>query len=303
MATTRGQMAQLMAPGLHGIIFNNLDAQPEEYSQIFNVGPSSRAYEEQVLLAGLGAVPTKPEGEVLKMDDPIQGGTFRLTHMSYALGFQVTREMYSDDQYGKMRQIANDFSDSIKQTIESTSANVLNFGFTPITGTITVDGVTLFNTQHPLLHSPAVPFFSNRSSVDISLSTSGLQELITLCERMINERGLVKRLVPRFLLIPPELQFTAGEILNSAYKPFTGDNEVNVLQGRFEPLMNHYLTSKTAWFILTEKTRHFLQYFWREQPSLDNQDDFFTKGMNFSTFFRFSVAAWYWQGVLGSAGA
>jgi hypothetical protein len=300
VATTRGQWAQLLAPGLWGIIYEDLDPQPEEYSQIFNVGPSTRAYEEQVLLAGLGAVPTKPEGEVIKMDDPIQGGSWRLTHQAYGLGFQVTREAYSDDQYGKIRQIGSDFSSSIKQTIEATAANVLNNGFTATTGTITVDGVTLFNKTHPLLGGST---YSNECSTDISLSLAGMQEIILLAEKSVNERGLIKRLMIKELIIPPDLQFIAGEILNSAYKPQTGDNEVNVLQGRVEPVMNHYLTSKTAWFVAADKSKHNLQFFWREQPMFESQDDFFTKGANFSTFFRFSTGAWYWHGLFGSKGA
>lgn len=300
MATTRGQFSQLLAPGLHDVIFNDLDAQPEEYSQCFNVGPSSRAYEEEILMASFGAVPTKPEGEVLKMDEPIQGGSFRLTHQSYALGFQVSREMYSDDQYGKIKSVTGDFAASIKQTVEATAANILTNGFTATTGTITIDGVTLFNTAHPLLGGGT---YSNRAATDISLSVSGLQEIILLFDRMVNERGLIKRSVPSVLLIPPDLQYVAGEILNSAYKPNTGNNEVNVMQGRLEPYMNHYLTSKTAWFVLGEKSTHKLQFFWREQPTFDNQDDFFTKGMNFSTFFRFSTGAWYWHGAAGSRGA
>ncbi len=300
MSTTRGQFAQLLAPGLHDIIMDDYEAQPEEYSQIFNVGPSTRAYEEEVLMAGLGAVPTKPEGEVIKMDDPIQGGSWRLTHQSYALGFQVTREMYFDDQYGKIKRVASDFSSSIKQTVEATAANVLNNAFTASTGTITVDGVTLFNTAHPLLGGGT---YSNRCLTDISLSVSGMQEIILLAEKSVNERSLIKRIVPQTLVIPSDLQYTAGEILNSAYKPETGNNEVNVIQGRVEPVINHYLTAKTAWFVLAAKGQHFLQVFWREQPQFDNQDDFFTKGANFSTFFRFSAGAWYWHGAFGSKGA
>jgi hypothetical protein len=299
MSTTRPQFAQLLAPGLHDIISEDLEDQPEEYSQTFNVSPSTRAYEEEVLMAGLGAVPTKPEGEVLKMDDPIQGGSARLTAQSYALGFQVTREMYQDDLYGKIKQVANDFSASIKQTIESTAANVLNNAFTSSTGTITIDGVTLYNTAHPLLGGGT---YSNRASTDISLSITGLQEITLLFENMVNERGLIKRSIPRELLIPANLQFVAGEILNSAYKPFTGNNEVNTMQGRLEPVMNHYLTSKSAWFVMSEKAQHHLQFFWREQPSFENQDDFYTKGANFSTFFRFSTGAWYWHGTCGSEG-
>lgn len=298
MATTRGQFSQLLAVGLHDIIHDDLDKQAEEYSQIFNVSPTTRAYEEEVLMAGLGSVPSKPEGEVIKMDDPIQGGSFRITPQSYALGFQVTREMYSDDQYGKIKRVAGDFSDSIKQTVEATAANVLNQAFTATTGTITIDGATLYNTAHPLLGGGS---YSNRAATDISLSVSGLQEIVLLFEKMVNERGLIKRSIPTKLVIPSDLQYVAGEILNSAYKPNSGSNDVNVMQGRLEPSINHYLSSRTAWYVFGEK--HFLQFFWREQPALDNIDDFFTKGLNFSTFFRFGVGAWYWHGTAGSKGA
>lgn len=300
MATTRGQFAQLLAPALHDVIYEDLDSHVEEFSQTFNVASSSRAYEEDVLLAGLGQVPVKPEGEVIRMDDPIQGGSYRYTHQSYALGFQVTREMWTDDQYGIMKRVSGDFAASIKQTIESTAANILTNGFTASTGTITIDGVTLYNTAHPLLGGGT---YSNRASTDISLSVSGLQEIILLFEKMVNERGLLKMSIPETLLIPPELQYTAGEILNSAYKPNTGNNDVNVMQGRLEPSINHYLTLSTAWYVFGKKSSHHLKFFWREQPQFDNQDDFFTKGANFSTFFRFSVGATYWHGTAASRGA
>lgn len=300
MASTRGQFAQLLAPALFEVIYEDLEAHSEEYSQTFNVSPSTRAYEEDILVAGLGQVPTKPEGEVLKLDDPIQGGSYRYTHQSYALGFQVTREMWQDDQYGIMKKVSGDFSASIKQTIESTAANILSNGFTASTGTITVDGATLYNTAHPLLGGGS---YSNRAATDISLSVSGLQEVIMLFEKMVNERGLLKLSIPEQLLIPPELQYTAGEILNSAYKPNSGNNDVNVMQGRLEPYINHYLTLTTAWFVFARKQSHYLKFFWREQPMMESQDDYFTKGANFSTFFRFSCGATYWHGTAASRGA
>jgi hypothetical protein len=75
------------------------------------------------------------------------------------------------------------------------------------------------------------------------------------------------------------------------------------MQGRLEPYINHYLTLTTAWFVFAEKRQHKLKFFWREQPTFDSQDDFFTKGANFSTFFRFSVGADYWHGTCASKGA
>src|SRR5258708_4656018 len=125
---------------------------PEEYSQLFNIYPSEQQYEEDQLVAGLGAVPTKPEGTATALDEPIQGGSIRFTHVSYGLEFQVTREMWDDDKYGIMRRVSQDFAGSIRQTVESTFASVLINGFTT---TKTIDGAVLFQNVagggHPLL--------------------------------------------------------------------------------------------------------------------------------------------------------
>jgi hypothetical protein len=281
---------------LFSVIFNDLQDHPEEYSQLFNIYPSEMAYEEDQLIAGLGAVPTKPEGTAIKLDEPIQGGSQRFTHTSYGLGFQVTREMWDDDKYNIMRRVAQDFAGGIRQTVESTYASVLINSFTTTT---TIDGVSLCNTAHPLLGGGT---YSNRSATDIAFSVSGLQELTLLFEKMVNERGLLKRLVPREVWGPVDLQFVFSQVLHSAYAPFVGTNEVNVMQGRYEPRVNHYLTSATQWWLTSDKRDHSLKGYWRTRPEFDNQDDFMTKGANYSTFMRFSAGVTYWHGVAGSNG-
>jgi phage major head subunit gpT-like protein len=297
MPATRGAFAQLLAPGLGAIIFDELETLPEEYSQIFNIYSSTSAYEEDQLVAGLGAIPKKPEGESIAYDEPIQGGSKRFTHESFGLGFQVTREMWDDDKYGIMKRVSQDFAGGIRQTLEAAYANVLNLGFT---STTTIDGEYLFSTAHPLLGGGTYP---NRLSTDAALSVSGLQEALLIFEKMVNERGLLRRLMPEFLEIPSDLQFVAGEILQSSYVPYSGSNEVNVMQGRLLPRINHYFSSATAWFVTAPKSKHTLKGYWRTQPQFDSQDDFGTKGASFSVFFRFSCGATYWHGVLGSAGA
>lgn len=296
MAVNRGAFAQLLAPGLYSVIYEDLSMHPEEFSQLFTVLPSTKAYEEDQLTAGLGAVPTKPEGESIKMDEPIQGGSIRYTHVSFGLGFQVTREMWDDDQYGIMKKVSQDFGGSIRQTIEANSAGILNGAFTT---TKTVDGVSLCNTAHPLLGGGT---YSNQSATSVAFSVTGMQELILLFEKMQNERGLIKRMVPSEVWIPVDLQFKAGEILHSAYKPYTGTNEINVMQGRLSPMTNHYLTSTTAWWIASSKSGHTLKFYWRVQPQFDSQDDFQTKGASFSCYFRHSVGVTYWHGIAGSPG-
>lgn len=295
MPAVRGAFSQLLATGLFSVIYEDLDMHAEEYSQLFNVYPTTKAYEEDQLVAGLGTVPTKPEGENIKQDQPIQGGTVRYTPGAYGLGFQVTREMWDDDQYGIMKKVSTDFGASIRQTIEVSAISVLVNSFT---STKTIDGATLIGT-HPLLGGGT---YSNASLTNQAFSVTGLQEQILIFEKMVNERSLLKRAMPEEVLLPVDQQFKAQEILHSSYAPYTGNNEINSVQGRVVPRFNHYLSSVTAWWLLSRKASQTLKYFWRTQPEFDSQDDFSTKGAAYSVFFRFGAGVTYWHGISGSPG-
>jgi len=295
MPATRGAFSQLLAPGLYSVIYEDLAMHPEEYSEFFNVYPSTKAYEEDQLVAGLAAVPSKPEGEPLKMDEPIQGGSYRYTHVGYGLGFQVTREMWDDDQYGIMKKVSGDFAGSIRQTVEVNAAGILNNSFT---STKCITGENLIGS-HNLLGGGS---YSNQSSTNVAFSVSGMQELILIFEKMVNERGLIKRMVPAEAWIPVDLQFKAQEILHSSYKPYSGTNEINSVQGRVIPRVNHYFSSATAWWLASVKSGHTMKFFWRIQPQFDSQDDFTTKGASFSVYFRETQGVTYWHGIAGSPG-
>ena len=295
MATTRGQFSQLLAAGLYSVIYEDLAMHPEEFPELFHVLPTTKAYEEDQLVAGLSSVPTKPEGEPIKQDDPIQGGSLRYQPVSYGLGFQVTREMWDDDQYGIMKKVSGDFAGSIRQTLEVNAIGVLAGAFTTST---TIDGTALCS-NHSLLGGGT---YSNQSSTNAAFSVTGLQELILIFEKMKNERGLLKRMIPEQVWFPVDLQFKAGEILHSSYKPYTGTNEINVMQGRLTPYVNHYFPSTTNYFVVSNKSGHTLKFYWRIQPEFDSQDDFHTKGASYSVYFRFVPGVTYWHGIAGSPG-
>lgn len=292
MSTTRGAFGQLLAPGLTELMFDWLKEHPEEYSQFLNVEPSDGAYDEDQIVAGLGLAKRKPEGETIGYDDPIQGASKRYIHDSYALGWQVTREMLDDDRYDIMRKIPGELMKGSRQTWEQNGANVLNGAFDT---TLIADGLALCHTAHPLLGGGTYP---NRLSPDSDISVTSLQDALIIFENMVNERGLRMRLEPRDLWIPPALQFVAGEVLQSQFKPYTGNNEINTVQGRLQIAVGHFFTSNTKWWVLAKE--HFMKFKWRAKPTTDSIDDFETKGVKHSIYFRQSAGATHWQGVVGS---
>lgn len=288
--TTRGQFAQLLAPGLQAILFEWLQEHPEEYSQFMNVETSDRAYDEDQIIGGLGLARAKPESEQITYDDPIQGGTKRYLHTTYALGWQITMEMKQDDRYDIMQKVPAELIKSCRQTWEQLGANVLTLGGTTIT---TADGVSLFNTAHPLLGGGT---YSNQLATLSDLSVTSVQDTIILFENMVNERGLRMMLSPNDLWIPPEMQFIAQQVLQSQYQPFTGTNEINPVQGRLTPKVLHFPTTATGWWISNGEGTNNVKFKWRAKPTSDTIDDFETKGTKHSIVFRVSAGATDWRG-------
>lgn len=290
MSTVRGSFAQLLAPGLQALLFEELPEHAEEYSQFLNVETNDGAYTEDQIIGGLGLAKQKNEGEQIVYDDPIQGGTKRYLHATYALGWQVTMEMKQDDRYDIMAKIPPELMKSCRQTWEQLGANVLIGASSTVT---TADGATAFNNAHPLLGGGT---YSNQLNPLSDLSVTSLQDAIILYENMLNERGLRVMITPRYLWIPPELQFVAMEILQSQFKPYSGNNEINPVQGRLDPAILHFLTSNTFWAISAGNNYNQFKFYWRAKPVTDTIDDFETKGAKHSIVFRASAGATDWRG-------
>lgn len=293
MPTVRGQFAQLLAPGLAEVMLSYLKEFPEEYSQFLNVSTMDSAYDEDQLLAGTGLARLKPEGESIAYDEPIQGGTKRYIAVAYAIGWSVTREMIKDDRYGIMREIPGELMKGCRQTWEQIGANLLNLGFTTVTS---IDGLPAFSAVHDLLGGGTA---SNLLSPATTLSVTAVQDILLLYEGTVNERGLKMRISPDTLWIPPDLQFKAAEIFQSSFKPYTGNNEINPIQGRLTPKVLHFLTDTNNWFVSSKELNKF-KLKWREKPVVDSTDDFDTKGSKHSIYFRIAANVGEWRGWAAS---
>lgn len=314
----RGQFAQLMVPGLHHMFVHWLDVtqRESEYDKIFNLETSEDAFEDEAEFSGLGPLNQKPEGTAVLYDDAVQGGTKRYLHLPWALGVRTSFELFRDDKYGLIKQVPKALARSAQFTREQQAANVFNLGFT--NAITTTDGVSLFNTQHPLLGGPqataigpgvssiiaSAGTFPNRPLVDSDLSVSALQQCMDQFERLIDSQGLPVVLKPKTVFIPPALRWIAREILGSPNVPYSAENQINsLIPEELSYAIGHYLTSDSAWFVLCDKESHQLKYFDRDPLDEDFADDFDTKTLKEMCYMRFSVGATSWMGVWGSNGA
>src|SRR6202041_1271574 len=108
---------------------------------------------------------------------------------------------------------------------------------------------------------------------------------------------------PKHLRIAPENEYIAIELLGSAGKPYTSDNEVNALVAAGLTYdVNHYFTSPSSWFLTGNKDEHRLMFYERQPIYGDYDRDFDQQALKFLAISRYSAGADVWINTFGSNG-
>jgi hypothetical protein len=303
MTVLRATAADLLNEQFYKIAFDEFNRHPDEYTHCFNMKTSQKDNEHVSAISGLPIAPTKTEGGDLTYYDPIQlyDGTY--THTTYAMGVRLTWEAMDDDQYAILgERLFRSLGNGFKQRVETVAANIFNNGFDTGAANLGPDSKPLFSTTHPRNPDDSTNH-SNHPAAAIDLTVSSLKAAITTFEKTLDERGLNVAIRPRFLLVPPDLDFTADEILQSALEPYIAENTKNVLAGRgLGKVMNHYLTDADAWFLLGEKGDHTLNFWWRRQLTVKRDTDFDSWDAKYGAAIRIAAGWEKWHGTYGSPG-
>ena len=250
MATmTTGSFGKALWPGInawYGKAYNEFDV---EWSKIFTTRKSRKAFEEDVSISSFGLAAQKAEGAPVSYDSEQQGFVDRYTHVVYALGFIITKELVEDDLYDVAgERKSKGLAYSMRQTKEVVAANILNRAFN--TSYTYGDGKALIVSDHP---NVAGGTFSNVIAVSADLSEAALEQACIDIGKYTNDRGLRIAVKPSKLIVPVDLDFEANKIMDTQYEVGTNNNTVNLVRSRFPGglVINHYLTDTDAWFILT----------------------------------------------------
>lgn len=299
MTAKSTNFGDLLEPGLRQILFNKFSQYPEEYAVVFNVDTSTRDREKESTLSGLGSMPQKNKGASISYDDPYQGYDYTYTHVTYGLGFRVERELWEDDLYGKIKRMPEALARSARATYEVVAADIFNNAFD---NTYTYgDGKELCATDHPLLGGGTE---QNELSTASDLAVASLQQAINDLEETVDDRNILLALRGMLLVVPPELKWTARELLGSAQKPGTSTNDANALLDEdLKYFVWHYLTDPDAWFLLIRQDELEVKFFWRRRLDFGQGNDFDTEDAKFKATMRFSVGVTDWRGVFGTPGA
>lgn len=85
-----------------------------------------------------------------------------------------------------------------------------------------------------------------------ALAASALQAAITQMMKQTNSAGKRLGLKPRYLLLPPDLYWTAVTILNSTLLPGSQNNDANPLQGMLEPIVVPQFSDAKDYYLMAD---------------------------------------------------
>lgn len=290
---------KLLWPGLNAIYGKSYDEYPEECKDLFETQKTTRAFEEDLGLVGLGLAKVKAEGAPVEYDGERQGFITRYTPIEYALGFIITEIMMEDDQYNQVgARRAKALAFSMRQTKEIVAANVYNRAFSG--SYVGGDGVSMINASHPNISGGT---WSNIQSADFS--ETALEQALIDISKFTDDRGLKISVKAKSLHLPVDTVFDAERILKTNQRVGTADNDINALNsmGEFSAgaMVNHYFTDTDAWFIRTSCPDG-MKHMERRADYFKMDDDFDTSNAKYKAAGRYAFGWTDPRGIYGSAG-
>lgn len=289
---TTAAIRSLLLPGLDAV-FGDYDQFPQEWQEIFSSNTSEMYREVDTEVKLLGLAQLKNEAASVAYEDMGERYSFTYYHRGVGLGFIISKFAIRDNLYkAEFGPSTQALKHSFQQTKEIYGASVFNNGFdnTNFPGG---DGVCLFSTAHPT----DAGSLANTPTISAELSETSLQDGCIGIRRFKDAAGLRANILPKKLIIPPELQFVAQRLLKTELRVGTSDNDTNAI--RTLDLIpegfriNDYLTNTKAWFVTTNVPNG-LKYFQRDPFETDMYEDFDTSSLKVKGEERYSFG---WSNV------
>jgi len=303
MAISRAQLLKELLPGLNALFGLEYKKYENEHEAIYETETSERSFEEELKLSGFGTAPVKGEGSAIRYDNAQEAWSARYNHETIAMGFSITEEAMEDNLYDSLSsRYTKALARSMAYTKQVKSAYPLNNGFSG-GAFVGGDGVTLFNTAHPLVSGGTN---SNTQSTPADLNETSLEAAVIQIAAFKDERGLLIAARPRKLIVPPSLMFVATRLLETELRTATADNDINAIKtnGTIPEgySVNHYLTDVDSYYLITDIPNG-MKHFVRTPMSTSMDGDFDSGNVRYKARERYSFGVSDPLGIWGSPGA
>ena len=230
---TTASFSYLLGTSMNKRLLKDYQAWPAEWQKFVSVVPI-RDFKQQVRVR-LGAFGSLP---IVAEDTPYTAlslGDSAAIYVPQKRGNLVTvsREAIINDDMQSLRQLPTKLAVAAAYTLAEFVYSFLS------TNPTIYDGSVLFTSGTP-----------HNNLGGAALSTGAMQNGITAMREQTNYANKRLGLRPRFLVVPPELEWQAMVVTKSAGLPGTNYNDINPMLGYVSPIVSPQLTSTTQWFLL-----------------------------------------------------
>lgn len=234
---------------------------------------------------------------------------------TYGKLFSFTRKMMINDSLGAFTDIPRRFARRVNQKIDDLGYALL-VSASGVGPTMNEDSTALFATSRT---TPNYRTGTTTATTSV-LGQVGYGLARTAFRQIADPNGRPMGMVPRTLLVPNALEFTAQTLINSSQliTARAGTTDANTLQGNQNVHQNsaRVITAQqldgatngtTAWYLVADAmdAESLVVVYLRGQraPTLQRKDLPNVLGVSFTIFFDVGVAATDWRGILRSKGA
>lgn len=260
--------------------------------QIWAGKGSNRDFKEaaRVALSEAGNLELVPEGGQFQQDF-LGEASARTKVATYGKLFSLTRQAIINDDLGLFSKIATKYGSAAKRLVNK-------MVYAQLTGNVKMqDNIALFDTKH-----------GNVAGTGEALSVKAIAKAITAMRRQKGITGeATLNITPKYLVVPPELEMVAYQIVNStAAVDGVNSGVVNPYKGRFIVVADAELTDPDAWYLVADASQHdtievtYLNGV--ETPRLETRQGFDVDGIEYKVAFDCGVSALDFRGVYKNAG-
>lgn len=211
------------------------------YSRIATVVPSASAETVYPFLLGL---PRMREWVGERVIHNVATSDYTLKNRDFELTVGVPRNSIEDDTYGIYNPVASMMGQQAEKYPDDLLVQLLLNG----ESIVGPDGQFFFDTDHPVSPINATLGVQSNLFTGRPLTGPNFDIVRSAMTTLREENGRIMRLMPNLLVVPPQLEFTAKQILN-ATTVLTGG--ANIYAGAAEILVIPELAEDpTSWYLL-----------------------------------------------------
>ncbi len=231
--TTTASFSYLLGTSMNKRLLKDYQAWPAEWQKFCTISPV-RDFKQQsrVRFGAFGSLPIVAEDTAYSAVTLTDSAA---TYVPQKRGNLVTvsRETIINDDLQAIKQIPTKLAVAAAYTLAE-----FVYGFLSANPNI-YDGNPLFTIggAHNNLGAAA-------------LATAAMQSGITAMREQTNYAGKRIGLRPRFLVVPPELEWQSMVVTKSAGVPGNNNNDINPMLGYLMPIISPQLSSATQWFLI-----------------------------------------------------